>query len=313
MSISLFGGQGVSLLRARHTPHAVRGWGSAACTPERRARHTPHATRSTVENCGTCARSASIAYITSDLYVSLFLLSPLSSELALQAGARPIGEKWPVSVQAYDCTFRQQDAHIWLSTRLQSILVRLFGDQPLLIHKYGVAVARSLVERQCTHNSLQKAFRRLSCCTWLALLGCRDTHNSLQKMPGRLRCSTWLVTFGCSIRKTFPSKKVQVQAVFEGRRTARACTHTQYSAKKRLGASIHTISKQEGSVRDRIGFVSPARSVLTHKLVKIERVYGLRGAASEPHPSKYFLALFCGSWLYCFVRSSFALEGGVYV
>jgi len=288
MSISLFGGQGVSLLRARHTPHAVRGWGSAACTPERRARHTPHATRSTVENCGTCARSASIAYITSDLYVSLFLLSPLSSELALQAGARPIGEKWPVSVQVYDCTFRQQDAHMRLSTRLQGILARLFGDLAPLIYKYGVAVARSLVERQCTQYSLQKAFRRLRCCTWLALLG-------------------------RSIHKTFSAKKVQVQAAFEGRRTARARAHTQYSSKKRLGASIHTIRKQKASVRDRVGFVSPARSVIAHMLRKIERFNGLRGAASEPHPSKYFLALFCGSWLYCFVRSSFALEGGVYV
>jgi hypothetical protein len=76
-----------------------------------------------------------IQYITCNLYVSGSALVPCLCELALQAGSRPIDEKWPYRIERYDCTFDRVLTRICFSMRLQDISVRFLGYMVIFFYK----------------------------------------------------------------------------------------------------------------------------------------------------------------------------------
>ncbi len=105
----------------------------------RTTRSTLHAIRLVPVKGVSFLRPFSIPF---DLYTPLRSLPLVSCQLALQAGQRLIVEKWPVSVQAYDRTFRQQDAQNGLVAWLQGILAVTFLKAAVLSHNQCASVSR---------------------------------------------------------------------------------------------------------------------------------------------------------------------------
>ncbi len=180
-----------------------------------RARHTLHATWLVSVKGVSFLHPFSIIF---DLSLPLRSLPFISCQSALQVGARLSVEEWPVSIQAYDPTFRQQNVQILLSMRLQGILAWLWGDLISLKHKHGISFPRSHV-------------------------GCQRSTPTLQKMPGLLSCFIWRELLGCQTHTPYSAKSVQGQARFEGRRTPCLLALTPYPAKNQhlclLFARLH--------------------------------------------------------------------------